>query len=85
MGQKVNPIGFRLGVNKDWDSKWYAGKDYAEVLNKDIKIREYLEKTLKDAAVASILIERKNQESMLLLILLSLVLLLVKVEKTSKN
>lgn len=60
MGQKVNPIGFRLGVNKDWDSKWYAGKDYAEVLNKDIKIREYLEKTLKDAAVASILIERKK-------------------------
>lgn len=60
MGQKVNPIGFRLGVNKDWDSKWYAGKDYAEVLNKDIKIREYLEKSLKDAAVASILIERKK-------------------------
>ena len=60
MGQKVNPIGFRLGVNKDWESKWYAGKDYAEVLNKDIKIREYLENKLKDAAVASILIERKK-------------------------
>ena len=44
MGQKVNPIGFRLGVNKDWESKWYAGKDYAKTLNKDIKIREYLEK-----------------------------------------
>ncbi len=60
MGQKVNPIGFRLGVNKDWESSWYAGKDYAEVLNKDIKIREYLENKLKDAAVASILIERKK-------------------------
>ncbi len=60
MGQKVNPIGFRLGVNKDWESKWYAGKDYAEVLNKDIKIREYLERKLKDAAVASIVIERKK-------------------------
>ena len=60
MGQKVNPIGFRLGVNKDWESKWYAGKDYAKVLNRDIKIREYLEKKLKDAAVASILIERKK-------------------------
>ena len=60
MGQKVNPIGFRLGVNKDWESKWYAGKDYAEVLNKDIKIREYLEAKLKDAAVASVLIERKK-------------------------
>ena len=41
MGQKVNPIGFRLGVNKDWESNWYAGKDYAKTLNKDIKIREY--------------------------------------------
>ena len=60
MGQKVNPIGFRLGVNKDWESKWYAGKDYAKVLNKDIKIREYLEKRLKDAAVASIEISRKK-------------------------
>ena len=60
MGQKVNPIGFRLGVNKDWESKWYAGKDYAKVLNKDIQIREYLETKLKDAAVASIIIERKK-------------------------
>ena len=60
MGQKVNPIGFRLGVNKDWESKWYAGKDYAKTLNKDIKIREYLEKKLKDAAVASIQIARKK-------------------------
>lgn len=60
MGQKVNPIGFRLGVNKDWESSWYAGKDYADVLNKDIKIREYLEKRLKDAAVASIQITRKK-------------------------
>ena len=58
MGQKVNPIGF--GVNKDWESKWYAGKDYAKVLNKDIQIREYLETKLKDAAVASIIIERKK-------------------------
>ena len=60
MGQKVNPIGFRLGINKDWESKWYAGKNYAEVLNKDIKIREYLEKKLKDAAVSSIEIGRKK-------------------------
>ena len=60
MGQKVNPIGFRLGVNKDWESKWFAGKDYAKTLNKDIKIREYLEKKLKDAAVASIQIARKK-------------------------
>ena len=60
MGQKVNPIGFRLGVNKDWESSWYAKKDYAKTLNKDIKIREYLEKKLKDAAVSSIQIARKK-------------------------
>ena len=60
MGQKVNPIGYRIGVNKDWDSKWYAGKDYAEKLNKDLTIRKYIEKNLKDAAVSSVIIERKK-------------------------
>ena len=61
MGQKVNPVGYRLGVNKDWDSRWYAGKDYADNLNKDIKIREYIFKNLKDAAISSIVIERKKK------------------------
>ena len=60
MGQKVNPVGFRLGVNKDWESNQYADKDYAKYLNRDIKIREYLENKLKDAAVASIQIGRKK-------------------------
>ena len=61
MGQKVNPIGYRLGVNKDWESRWYANKkDFGTTLNKDLKIREYLNKNLKDAAVASIIIERKK-------------------------
>ncbi len=60
MGQKVNPIGLRLGVNKTWESKWYSKKDYADNLNKDIKIRDYVEKNLKDACVASVIIERKN-------------------------
>ncbi len=60
MGQKVNPIGYRLGVNKDWQSKWYAKKDYPDYLIKDIKIREYLEKNMKDAAIASVIIERKK-------------------------
>ena len=61
MGQKVNPIGYRLGVNKDWDSRWYANKkDFGTTLNKDLKIRDYLKKHLKDAAVASIIIERKK-------------------------
>jgi len=61
MGQKVNPIGYRLGVNKNWDSRWYANKkDFADNLNKDLKIREYLSKRLKDGAVSSIIIERKK-------------------------
>ena len=61
MGQKVNPIGYRLGVNKDWESKWYTKKrDFGDTLNKDIKIREYIAKNLKDAAVASVIIERKK-------------------------
>lgn len=59
MGQKVNPIGLRIGVNKDWDSKWFASKkDFGDVLNKDVKIRKYIAKELKDAAVASVIIER---------------------------
>ena len=61
MGQKVNPNGLRLGVNKDWHSKWYAkGEEYVKSLNSDIKIREFLEKELKDASVSEIIIERKN-------------------------
>ncbi len=60
MGQKVNPIGYRLGINKDWESKWYAGSDYADKLNKDLKIRKYIAKNLKDAAVSSVIIERKK-------------------------
>ena len=63
MGQKVNPIGYRLGVNKDWESKWYARKNnFGDTLNKDIKIRKFISKNLKDAAVASVLIERKKDK-----------------------
>ncbi|WP_010652089.1 30S ribosomal protein S3 [Oceanobacillus massiliensis] len=58
MGQKVNPTGLRVGIIKDWESKWYAGKDYADLLHEDIKIREYLENRLSTAAVSSIEIER---------------------------
>ncbi len=61
MGQKVNPLGYRLGVNKNWQSNWYASKkEFGTTLNKDLKIREYLKKNLKDAAVASVIIERKK-------------------------
>jgi small subunit ribosomal protein S3 len=64
MGQKVSPIGLRIGINKDWQSKWFANKkDFGKFLNHDIKIRKYLEKTLKAAAVASIVIERKKNNT----------------------
>ncbi len=63
MGQKVNPNGLRLGVNKDWQSKWYAKKDYATKLNNDLKLRDFLAGYLKDAAVAEIIIERKTKRN----------------------
>ena len=63
MGQKVNPNGLRLGVNKDWQSKWYAKKDYATKLNNDLKLRDFLAGYLKDAAVAEIIIERKPKRN----------------------
>lgn len=59
MGQKVHPTGFRLGIATDWTSKWYAeGKDYAQFLNSDLKIREYLKKKLSQASVSRIQIDR---------------------------
>ena len=63
MGQKVSPVGLRIGINKTWESNWYAGKDFAKFLNNDIKIRKYLTKKLKDAAVSSVLIERTAKKT----------------------
>lgn len=64
MGQKVNPHGMRIGIIKDWQSKWYAdNKDFSKYLSTDIKIRKYLEKRLKDAAVSSIAIERTKDKT----------------------
>ncbi len=58
MGQKVNPVGIRLGIIKDWTSTWYAGKQYSAYLNVDLKVRNYLAKKLMAAAVSRIQIER---------------------------
>ncbi|CAA9274775.1 MAG: SSU ribosomal protein S3p (S3e) [uncultured Acetobacteraceae bacterium] len=58
MGQKVNPIGFRLGINRTWDSRWYAGDDYARLLHEDLKLRDTLRKRLKGAGVSRVVIER---------------------------
>ncbi len=59
MGQKIHPVGFRLGIASDWRSKWYAeGKDYAKFLHKDIEVRSFIEKKLKHASVSRVQIER---------------------------
>ncbi len=61
MGQKVSPIGLRMGINKTWESKWFAdNKDFAKYLDADVKIRKFLYAKLKDAAVSSIVIERSK-------------------------
>lgn len=59
MGQKVNPVGMRIGINRDWNSRWYASKkDFPTFLHEDLKIRKYLEKRLKDALLSHVEIER---------------------------
>ena len=58
MGQKVNPIGFRIGVNRTWDSRWYADKEYGSLLHEDVGIREYIEEKLSQAGVSRVVIER---------------------------
>lgn len=62
MGQKVNPIGFRLGVTEDWRSRWYSDKDYAQNIENDLEIRRYLNKKLAHAAVSRIDIERAGDK-----------------------
>ena len=58
MGQKVHPIGMRVGIIRDWDAKWYAEKEYADYLHEDLAIRKFVQKELADAAVSTIEIER---------------------------
>lgn len=58
MGQKVDPVGLRIGIIRDWESKWYADKEFGALLMEDVRIRDFLKKKLKDAAVSHIEIER---------------------------
>lgn len=63
MGQKVNPVGMRIGINRNWNSRWYADdKEFHVYLNQDIKIRNYLEKNLKDAMLSHVEIERTKSD-----------------------
>ncbi len=58
MGQKTHPIGFRLGISKDWKSSWFSKKDYAGYLHEDLKVRRYIETKLTDAMISDVLIKR---------------------------
>ncbi|MBQ1341072.1 MAG: KH domain-containing protein, partial [Erysipelotrichaceae bacterium] len=62
MGQKVSPVGLRVGVIRDWESKWYAEKEYGTLLQEDVKIRKFLFKALKDAYVSHVEIERQKNK-----------------------
>ncbi|MSO75952.1 MAG: 30S ribosomal protein S3 [Alphaproteobacteria bacterium] len=63
MGQKVNPTGLRLGINRTWDSRWYADKIYGKLLHEDLKIRDFLQTRLAQAGVARIVIERPAKKA----------------------
>jgi small subunit ribosomal protein S3 len=63
MGHKINPIGFRLGINRTWDSRWFADSNYAELLHEDLKIRKFLTKKLEAASVSKVIIERPAKKA----------------------
>ena len=67
MGQKVNPIGFRLGIIKTWDSRWYAKADYAKLLHEDLKLRAFLKKRLYNSGVSKIEIERAANKAKIII------------------
>ena len=63
MGQKVNPIGLRLGINRTWDSRWYAEGQYGDMLHEDIKLRKYLFDRLSQAGISKVIIERPAKKA----------------------
>ncbi len=63
MGQKVNPIGLRVGINRTWDSRWFADGDYAQILHEDLRLKRYLQKRLAQAGVSRVVIERPAKKA----------------------
>jgi len=63
MGQKVNPISLRLGINRTWDSRWFAAGDYATLLHEDLRIRKFLQKKLVQAGISKVIIERPAKKA----------------------
>ena len=65
MGQKVNPYGFRLGINKTWDSRWFAEDKYSEFLENDLNLRKHILEKLRLAGISKVLIERSSKKTLL--------------------
>lgn len=63
MGQKVNPIGLRVGINRTWDSRWFAKKDYADLLHQDLRLRKYIFETLGQSGISRVVIERPAKKA----------------------
>ena len=63
MGQKVNPVGLRLGIIRTWDSRWYADENYADMLHEDLRIRKLLHSRLSQAGVSKVVIERPAKKA----------------------
>src|SRR3984957_9843199 len=63
MGQKVNPIGLRLGINRTWDSRWFARHDYDTLLHQDLKLRKFIQDRLSQAGVSKVIIERPAKKA----------------------
>lgn len=82
MGQKVHPIGMRVGIIRDWDAKWYAEKEYADYLHEDLAIRKFINKELAEASVSTIEIERAVNKVIVSLHTAKQVWLSVKVAQT---
>ena len=86
MGQKINPIGLRLGINRGWDSTWFAKKkDFGRYLIEDFKIRKYIKKNIVNSGVSEIIIERSSKNVQFQFILQGLVLLLVQILRRLKR
>ena len=90
MGQKVSPNGLRIGINRDWEAKWYANnKDFSKYLNNDVKIRNFLMKTFKNAGISKIVIERNQKKCEVIMYVSKPGLVIgqngVEIEKTKKT
>ena len=83
MGQKVNPHGIRLGINKTWSSRWFSKSEYTKLLHQDLKIKNYVESKLKNASISKVNIERAAKKLRLSILLMVLCTRLKKTVETA--